>query len=128
MHALIATLVPIIVIVIVALIILVLNDRFAPDPSLKKIVAYVHSTPIAREVFERYFMVIAQTFSAIYGNGLGRVGGPPVAMLLLKQVAAQNTSVQEPLNAAVQSIVTAIQQSQQAQSAPPQQAAAPPQQ
>ena len=41
MHGLIAALVPIIVIVVVALIILVLNDRFAPDASLKKIVAYV---------------------------------------------------------------------------------------
>lgn len=41
MHALIAALIPIIVIVIVALIILVLNDRFAPDESIKKIVAYI---------------------------------------------------------------------------------------
>lgn len=41
MHGLIATLIPIIIIVVVALIILVLNDRFAPDLSIKKIVAYV---------------------------------------------------------------------------------------
>ena len=49
--------------------------------------AYVHSTPIAREVFEKYFMTIAQTFASIYGGGLGQLGGPPVAMLLLKQQA-----------------------------------------
>ena len=48
--------------------------------------------------------------------------------MMLKTIATQNTSVQEPLNAAVQSIVQAIQMGQQAQSAPPQQAAAPPQQ
>jgi disulfide bond formation protein DsbB len=42
MHTgLVAVLIPIIIIVVVALIILALNDRFAPDPSLKKIVAYV---------------------------------------------------------------------------------------
>ena len=34
--------------------------------------------------------------------------------MLLKQVAAQNTSVQEPLNSAVQNIVQAIQMSAQA--------------
>lgn len=42
MHTgLVGILIPIIVIVVAALIILVLNDRFAPDPSLKKIVTYV---------------------------------------------------------------------------------------
>ena len=41
MGGLVGSLAPIIVIVVVALIILVLNDRFAPDPSLKKIVTYV---------------------------------------------------------------------------------------
>ena len=41
MHALIAALIPIVVTVIVGLIILVLNDRFAPDEAIKKIVAYV---------------------------------------------------------------------------------------
>lgn len=48
--------------------------------------------------------------------------------MLLKQMASQNASVQEPLNAAVQSIVQAINMGQQAQSAPPQQPQAPPQQ
>lgn len=48
--------------------------------------------------------------------------------MLLKQVAAQNTSVQEPLNAAVQNIVQAIQMSAQAGPSAPQQASAPMQQ
>jgi hypothetical protein len=48
--------------------------------------------------------------------------------MLLKQVAQQNTSVQEPLNQAVQSIVQAIQMSSQAATQQPQQPSAPPQQ
>jgi hypothetical protein len=48
--------------------------------------------------------------------------------MMLKQMASQNTSIQDPLNQAVQNIVQAIQMSGQAQSAPPQQPQAPPQQ
>ena len=47
--------------------------------------------------------------------------------MLLHQLATQNTSVQDPLNQAVQNIVQAIQMSSQAQTAPQQQPAAPPQ-
>lgn len=46
--------------------------------------------------------------------------------MLLKQIASQNVSVQEPLNTAVNSIVQAIQMGRQASVAPPQQAQAPP--
>jgi len=53
-----------------------------PDGTL-----YVHSMPISREVFERYFLVIGKAFAAIYGEGLGMVAGPPLAGLLLKQKA-----------------------------------------
>lgn len=49
--------------------------------------AYVHSTPLARETFEEYFMLISKTFAAIYRQGLEIVAGPRVAMLLLRQVA-----------------------------------------
>jgi hypothetical protein len=41
MHGLVAVLVPIIVVVIVALILIAANERFAPDPMLKKIIDYV---------------------------------------------------------------------------------------
>jgi hypothetical protein len=44
---------------------------------------------------------------------------------ILHQMATQNTSVQEPLNQAVQLIVQAIQMSSQAQTQQPQQAQAP---
>lgn len=48
---------------------------------------YVHSTPIGREVFENYFVVISKTFSAIYAQGLGPIAGPRVAAMMLKKVA-----------------------------------------
>lgn len=48
---------------------------------------YVHSTPISREVFEKYFLVISKTFAMIYRQGLEVVAGPRVAAMLLKTVA-----------------------------------------
>jgi hypothetical protein len=45
--------------------------------------------------------------------------------MLLKQISAQNTSVQEPLDTAVNSIVQAIQMSAQAAPSAPQQPQAP---
>lgn len=48
--------------------------------------------------------------------------------MMLKQIAQGNTSIQDPLNQAVQSIVQAIQMSSQAAVQPQQQPAAPQQQ
>jgi hypothetical protein len=48
---------------------------------------YVHSMPISRDVFERYAIVIAKTFAAIYNEGLGIIAGPRVAAHVLKKVA-----------------------------------------
>lgn len=48
---------------------------------------YVHSTPISREVFERYFLVISKTFTEIYAQGIGQLAGPRVAAMMLKQVS-----------------------------------------
>jgi hypothetical protein len=48
---------------------------------------YVHSTPLSRDVFERYFLVISKTFAAIHAEGLGSFGGPRVAYLMLKKIA-----------------------------------------
>lgn len=49
---------------------------------------FVHSTPISRDVFERYFMIIGKTFATIIGEGLTLISGPRVAAMLLKKVAA----------------------------------------
>jgi hypothetical protein len=48
---------------------------------------YVHSMPLGREVFERYFLVISKAFAAIYNEGLGFVAGPRVAAMLVRRVA-----------------------------------------
>lgn len=48
---------------------------------------YVHSTPIGRPVFEKYFLVISNTFAAIYNHGLGAIAGPRIAALMLREVA-----------------------------------------
>jgi len=48
---------------------------------------FVHSTPISREIFEQYFLVISKTFASIFSQGLGAVAGPRVAYLMLKQTA-----------------------------------------
>ena len=50
-------------------------------------VLYVHSTPIGREVFERYYLIISKVFAAIYSEGLNVVAGPRVAYLVLKELA-----------------------------------------
>src|SRR5215831_13634119 len=51
---------------------------------------YVHSTPISRDVFERYYLVLSKTFAQIYQEGLAAIAGPRVGFLLLRDVA-QNT-------------------------------------
>ena len=53
------------------------------------IIAWVHSTPLGEETVDRYFMVIAQTYAAIFSQGLGLAGGPAVAMRLLRHIATE---------------------------------------
>lgn len=48
---------------------------------------YVHSTPISRDVFEQYFLVISKTFSALYAHGLSAIAGPRISYLMLKKTA-----------------------------------------
>lgn len=51
--------------------------------------AYVHSTPVGREVFEANFMVMSKAFAMLFGQGLGVIAGPRVAYLTLKKVAEE---------------------------------------
>jgi len=53
------------------------------------IVAHVHSSPISEAIIDRYFMVLGQTYSAIFSQGLGLAGGPPHAMRVLKAIATE---------------------------------------
>lgn len=48
---------------------------------------YIHSTPISRDVFEQYFLVISKTFSALYAHGLSAIAGPRISYLMLKKTA-----------------------------------------
>lgn len=50
---------------------------------------HVHSQPISRPVFERYYRVFARTFAGLVGLGLGEVAGPRVAALELRRTAEQ---------------------------------------
>jgi hypothetical protein len=50
---------------------------------------FVHSTPISREIFEQYFLVISKTFANIFSQGLGAISGPRVAYLMLKHTATE---------------------------------------
>lgn len=61
--------------------------------------AYVHSTPLSREVVDQHFLILGQTFSAIFNQGLGAAAGPGMAMRLLRQLA-QKTGVWEDDSAA----------------------------
>jgi hypothetical protein len=53
------------------------------------VVAYVHSTPLPADVVDRYWMVLAQTNTAIFSRGLGVFGGPSVALRMLKSIAQE---------------------------------------
>jgi hypothetical protein len=48
---------------------------------------YVHSIPISYDVFDKYAVILAETFAKIYSKELGLLGGPRVAARLLRQVA-----------------------------------------
>jgi hypothetical protein len=53
-------------------------------------VVYVHASPIGREVFEKFWLPLSKTFSAIYGEGLGIIAGPRIAALMLRKVSIES--------------------------------------
>ena len=52
---------------------------------------YTFSSPLRREVWEQYHMVISKTFTRIYAENLSFMGGPRNAALMLKDMA-KNTA------------------------------------
>lgn len=52
---------------------------------------YVHAMPISTPTFEKFYMVLAKTFSAFAENGIVITSAPTVARLTLRHVA-ENTS------------------------------------
>jgi len=51
---------------------------------------WVHSMPISRHVFEKYFLPISKAFTRIYAAGLGSMTGPRVAAMMLRKVAEED--------------------------------------
>ena len=54
---------------------------------------YIHSTPISREVFEEFYLVISKTFTRIFTEGLGAIGGARIANLMLRDVAKETNQL-----------------------------------
>lgn len=52
-----------------------------------KVTIYVHSTPISKEVFDNYFLVMAKAFSMMYSAGA--IVAPRIAHLSLRKVAIE---------------------------------------
>jgi hypothetical protein len=62
-------------------------DAAGKPVEVRTITAYVHSIPLSEEMIDRYFVILGQTFSQIFTQGLGIAAGPNVAMRLLKRLA-----------------------------------------
>ncbi|CAI1105572.1 hypothetical protein [Serratia quinivorans] len=52
--------------------------------------AYIHSTPISKEIYKEHFFILSKTFAAIFSEGLGVIAGPRVAYMLLEKIATAN--------------------------------------
>ena len=52
-------------------------------------IAYVHSTPIPRMVFEQYYLILAKVFATLYSENVGYLGGPRIADMLLRDEAKE---------------------------------------
>lgn len=48
---------------------------------------WIYASPVRKEVFDTYFLVLARTFSMLSRNGLDPRSGPSVAARMLKDVA-----------------------------------------
>src|ERR1700682_4591776 len=59
------------------------------DEEGSEIIAYVHSTPIGEAIVDRYFMVLGQTYAAIFSQGLGIAAGPANALRVLRHIATE---------------------------------------
>ena len=48
---------------------------------------YVHATPVAYEIFEKYHLVMSKTFASLFREGLSIAAGPRVAWMMLRDIA-----------------------------------------
>lgn len=63
------------------------KDDAGTDVEKDNVTGYVHAEPISTETFDAHYLVIAKTFAAIYGEGLGFSTGPRIAGRLLRSIA-----------------------------------------
>jgi len=64
----------------------VLGDDGKPEKH-QPVACYVHAIPLAAEIVDRYFLIIAQTYSQIMTQGLGTAGGPGHALRMMRMIA-----------------------------------------
>lgn len=50
-------------------------------------VVYIHSTPLLKETYKHYFLVLSKTFAAIFSEGLNVIAGPRIAAQMLETIA-----------------------------------------
>ena len=68
-------------------------------------VAYVHSTPISRVIYEQFYLVISKTFTRIFTEGFGTITGSRVAYLILKDVASETNQWSQVENGLINEIL-----------------------
>ncbi|MFW0766692.1 hypothetical protein ACN0IV_12715 [Trabulsiella odontotermitis] len=51
--------------------------------------AYVHATPISKEVYREHFFILGKVFSAIFTEGFGAAAGPRMAYLMLERISIE---------------------------------------
>jgi hypothetical protein len=51
--------------------------------------AYIHSTPISKEIYKEHFLILSKTFAGIFSEGLGVIAGPRIAYMMLEQVSTE---------------------------------------
>lgn len=50
---------------------------------------YIHAVPVSREVYKEHFLIIGQTYSRLFSEGLSFAAGPRTAFYLLELVAKE---------------------------------------
>jgi hypothetical protein len=48
---------------------------------------YVHSTPIMKETFKKYYLILTKAFNQFYSNEIGVFGAPRVAAMVIEEKA-----------------------------------------
>ncbi|MFZ4220800.1 hypothetical protein ACEV6Q_23480 [Enterobacter ludwigii] len=51
--------------------------------------AFIHATPISKEVYREHFLILSKTFADIFSAGLSIVAGPRIAYLMLEKIAKE---------------------------------------